>query len=642
MTFSKPVLVVFGGNNGQTAENDIWVLDVERSPFVWREVTVMVPTSPLPRVYHSAEVCRHGPAAGMMVTFGGRTANNCSLKDIWGLRQHRDGRWDWVHAPDKRGNPPLARFQHTSVFHSSKLLVIGGRGSEVSTPLPTAMYDTETCEWKNYPSSNRFRHSSWGVGSVLYCYGGFDHRSPSAPTKDLQVLDISRASIIEDVSAETGQQPTEEAWEPPRNQNPQMPPTVRETRQGPQPVDAVLEAHGPRVANMVHVVNDHTDMVRQVDIATLAEEGRRLAGVAPTASANDVGGIANLTIDGLLKPSTWEPDPRPDFFLLNSDEVSQLCDEVLQVLQQEPMVLKVRAPIKVYGDIHGQYGDLMRLFGKYNYPTDGEGGDIETTDYLFLGDYVDRGNFSLEVMCVLLALKVKYPKQIHLLRGNHEDPMINSIYGFKEECKRRLREDPDEPYSCWNKFNYVFEWMPVGAVIDSAILCIHGGIGGSIENLAQLEALERPLQVAQVPQTDLEQRVTDLLWSDPTDNDNQLGVIANLTRDSDGQGRIKKFGPDRVDDFLKQNHPLKLIVRAHECVMDGFERFANGKLITLFSATDYCGTHKNAGALLFIRRDLTVVPKLIYPVNSPQTRTWDNSITEFRPPTPPRPAAPRQ
>merc|ERR1719163_1272934 len=105
MIFNKPLLIV-GGNNGQQAECDIWVLDVERSPFQWNEVQVMHTRLPLPRVYHSAEVCREGPAAGMMVVFGGRTPDNRSLKDTWGLRQHRDGRWDWVEGPTSTGRCP--------------------------------------------------------------------------------------------------------------------------------------------------------------------------------------------------------------------------------------------------------------------------------------------------------------------------------------------------------------------------------------------------------------------------------------------------------------------------------------------------------------------------------------------------------
>lgn len=127
------------------------------------------------------------------------------------------------------------------------------------------------------------------------------------------------------------------------------------------------------------------------------------------------------------------------------------------------MVLKLRAPIKIYGDIHGQYYDLMRMFQLYKCPVEedlGEKlnaiGDIDSNDYLFLGDYVDRGSNSLEVICLLFALKCKYPKQIHLIRGNHEDVAINSLYGFQEECKRRLKEDVTDKDSCWYQINQVF------------------------------------------------------------------------------------------------------------------------------------------------------------------------------------------
>lgn len=137
MVFNKPLLIVCGGNNGAQTVNDIWILDVEHSPFQWSEVAVQGHKAPVPRVYHSAEVCREGPAAGMMVIFGGRTQDNRSLKDIWGLRQHRDGRWDWVEAPIKRGGSPEARFQHSCIFYQSKLMIIGGRGMDVNKALPT-------------------------------------------------------------------------------------------------------------------------------------------------------------------------------------------------------------------------------------------------------------------------------------------------------------------------------------------------------------------------------------------------------------------------------------------------------------------------------------------------------------------------
>jgi len=696
MIFNKPLLIVFGGNNGQQAECDIWVLDVERSPFQWNEVHVMHTRTPLPRVYHSAEVCREGPAAGMMVVFGGRTPDNRSLKDTWGLRQHRDGRWDWVEAPTKRGNPPEPRFQHTCFFLNSKLLIVGGRGSDVSKALPTAVYDTETCEWRNVASVNRFRHACWGMGNLLFAYGGFDHKSPSAPTADLQVLDLERA-ISASLAAPSGgaDEPAmddakEEPLLPPGSLGKAggvtMPgsaadlsppysgggakvasssgPAGRNSGTGPRPAtpprsrpassqaplgtvglvnDNSNQGGDIKISSQVYVSleKDFTHLVRKVAIETLEDEGRKIhpnntrSNLAkdPTGPAAT---IASFVIDNLLQPTTWQPDSDPNRFLLNAKEVAQLADHAMEALEQEEMLLRLRAPIKVYGDIHGQYLDLMRLFARYKAPTDGENGDIDSMDYLFLGDFVDRGSFSLETVCLLFALKIKHPGQIHLIRGNHEDPTINAIYGFRDECRRRLHEETEDPDSCWNKFNRAFEWLPVGAVIEDRILCLHGGIGGSVIVADEIAAMSRPLHVAQIPQTPFEQRITDLLWSDPSDSDAVTGVTLNETRDPDGTGRIVKFGPDRVEEFLDRNSPMSMIIRAHECVMDGFERFADGRLITVFSATDYCGHHKNAGALLFVRRDLTIVPKLIYPVER-TLNTWDPMIVQQRPPTPPRP-----
>ena len=118
-----------------------------------------------------------------------------------------------------------------------------------------------------------------------------------------------------------------------------------------------------------------------------------------------------------------------------------MADQCIKVLQHQPIVIHIRTPIKVFGDIHGQYQDLMRFFDLWGTPSDDTNGDIEAYDYLFLGDYVDRGSHSLETICLLMALKVKYPDQIHLLRGNHEDRWINNTFGFADECTMRLNED---------------------------------------------------------------------------------------------------------------------------------------------------------------------------------------------------------
>lgn len=736
----RPNLIVFGGNDGSKTLADIWYMDVQRSPFSWNQV-VLPPTAkqPAPRVYHSAEICRDGPAYGMMVVFGGRTTDSRSLRDTWGLRQHRDGRWDWVDAPIKRGGPPEPRFQHNCVFFGSKMLVIGGRDSDVTRALPTSVYDTEACEWRSLPSVGRFRHASWAINSVVYAFGGFDHKTQSHPTADILALNVAQypGYFSDKEITEMKRRPGPLPWEagaasvglgPNRQQSGSSNGLLTTSGSGQQLTKSRSsnntsfafastgssgllgqQAIGPGnrqggsagigattmsssengelggaansfspakrmevVRLSTHAVTkidsphnpDFSALVRKISIDRLEEAGRKLRGntgtlqpVRETANNGNEGSLADYALSKLLRPNVTPSRMTQEFnsndpFCLSWVEVSQLCTDTYHLVRQEPMILSLRAPIKVYGDIHGQFYDLMRLFGSYKAPVEEDWaeendllppeaaaevvGDIDSNDYLFLGDFVDRGTHSLEVICLLFALKCKYPKQVHLIRGNHEDRAINSVYGFSEECKRRLREDTAHQDSCWDKFNRVFDYLPVGALIENKIICIHGGIGGSINTLADIADLRRPLSVSQMPRNDLEQRVTDLLWSDPTDNDSVVGVIPNLVRDQDGTGRIYKFGPDRVEEFLKTNN-LDLIIRAHECVMDGFERFAGGKLITLFSATDYCG-HHNAGALLFIRRDLTVIPKIIYPPDRDQLHLGNTWLTmdSSRPPTPPR------
>ena len=159
---------------------------------------------------------------------------------------------------------------------------------------------------------------------------------------------------------------------------------------------------------------------------------------------------------------------------------------------------------------------------------------------------------------------------------------INALFGFRLECIERLG-DPHGVWA-WTRLNALFNYLPLAALIEDRILCMHGGIGRSISRIEQIAELQRPLKME-----DGGLVLMDLLWSDPTTNDAVEGVQPSPR----GPGLVT-FGPDRVIEFCKENE-LQMIVRAHECVMDGFERFAQGHLITLFSATNYCGTANNAG-----------------------------------------------
>ncbi|KAK3041426.1 hypothetical protein RJ639_000403, partial [Escallonia herrerae] len=413
---------------------------------------------------------------------------------------------------------------------------------------------------------------------------------------------------------------------------------VAETSDGSEP-EADVRLHPRAVVVAKEAVGNLGGLVRQLSLDQFENESRRMVPLHnelsyPTkkfARQKSPQGLHRKIISTLLRPRNWKAPANRRFFL-DSYEVGELCYAAEQIFMQEPTVLQLKAPIKVFGDLHGQFGDLMRLFDEYGYPS--TAGDITYIDYLFLGDYVDRGQHSLETITLLLALKIESPENVHLIRGNHEAADINALFGFRLECIERMGEN--DGIWAWTRFNQLFNYLPLAAMIEKKIICMHGGIGRSIHSVEQIERLERPITMDAGSII-----LMDLLWSDPTENDSVEGLRPNAR----GPGLVT-FGPDRVSDFCKKNR-LQLIIRAHECVMDGFERFAQGQLITLFSATNYCGTANNAGAILVIGRGLVVVPKLIHPlpppIQSPETSperviddTWMQELNIQRPPTPTR------
>lgn len=252
------------------------------------------------------------------------------------------------------------------------------------------------------------------------------------------------------------------------------------------------------------------------------------------------------------------------------------------------MLLELEAPLKICGDVHGQYSDLLRLFEYGGFPPQ--------ANYLFLGDYVDRGKQSLEVICLLLCYKIQYPNNFFILRGNHEAAGINRIYGFYDECKRRYS------IKLWKIFSDVFNCLPVSALVDEKILCMHGGLSPELESLQQIADLSRPCDVPDVG------LMCDLLWSDPDTSVNGWG--------ENDRGVSFVFGADVVCEFLEK-HDLDLLVRAHQVVEDGYEFFAGRRLVTLFSAPNYCGEFDNAGGLISVDENL----KCSFMILKPSTRS---------------------
>ena len=289
-------------------------------------------------------------------------------------------------------------------------------------------------------------------------------------------------------------------------------------------------------------------------------------------------------IEKLLSVRGNKPGKQVD---LKEEEIKFLIENSLPIIKEQKMLVELEAPLHVCGDIHGHYYDLLRIFEHCGYP--GE------YNYLFLGDYVDRGKQSLETVCLLLCYKIKYPEKVTLLRGNHESSVTNRIYGFYDECKRRYN------IRLWKAFTDLFNYLPVAALIDDKILCMHGGLSPDLKNIQSIQDISRPTDI---PDQGL---LCDLLWSDP---DKEA-----VDYDENDRGVSVIFGEKVVTDFNKKND-LDLIIRAHQVVDEGYEFFANRQLITIFSAPNYCGEFDNSAGIMIIDDSLTCSLKVLRPVEN--------------------------
>jgi protein phosphatase len=698
-------LVTVCGNDGKRSLSDAWALDTAQKPYAWQKLNPEGDT-PSARMYATASA----RTDGMLLLCGGRDVSGTPLADAYGLLMHRNGQWEWTLAPGVSPSPRYqhAAVFVGARLHVTGGVLRGGRTVDGEGTI--AVLDTAAGVWldrnglvtasraikpplESDPTlelMRRCRHAAASVGVRIYIYGGlrgemvlsdlliaenappqpdgnfpvltsasprarnsnltpfdpYSEDAPETPTSGGLSMDkesmekLAKASAAEADAANavwkavqsSSTAPSEGTSASDENS------AVAENSEGSD-TESDVRLHPRAVVVAKETVGSLGGLVRQLSLDQFENESRRMVPYNndlsyPTRKfqrQRSPQGLHKKIIEALLKPRNWKP-PQNRRFFLDSYEVGELCYAAEQIFMHESTVLQLKAPIKVFGDLHGQFGDLMRLFDEYGFPS--PAGDITYIDYLFLGDYVDRGQHSLETITLLLALKIKYPENVHLIRGNHEAADINALFGFRLECIERMGEN--DGIWAWTRFNQLFNYLPLAALIEKKIICMHGGIGRSISSVEQIEKLERPITMDAGSVI-----LMDLLWSDPTENDSVEGLRPNAR----GPGLVT-FGPDRVTDFCKRNK-LQLIIRAHECVMDGFERFAQGQLITLFSATNYCGTANNAGAILVVGRGLVIVPKLIHPLpppfhspeNSPErgvNDAWMQELNIQRPPTPTR------
>jgi diadenosine tetraphosphatase ApaH/serine/threonine PP2A family protein phosphatase len=258
---------------------------------------------------------------------------------------------------------------------------------------------------------------------------------------------------------------------------------------------------------------------------------------------------------------------------LSESDIIDILTQLPEVLFQENTLLEIPAPAIICGDIHGQLPDLLELFAVSGSPYHHR--------YVFMGDYVDRGEYSLRTFIYLALLKIKYPVNVYLLRGNHECRTVTTHYGFQKEIQDRFGH-----LGIWHLTTETFDLLPLAAVIGRGVFAVHGGLSPNLMRLEGFAGLDRDCEIP------AEGPITDLTWSDPDED-------ATVWRpNARGAGQV--FGGPQVAEFCRINGDLSLVTRSHQWVGDGIRWCFDGKLATVWSAPNYYRRNdlKNPGMVL--------------------------------------------
>ena len=283
-----------------------------------------------------------------------------------------------------------------------------------------------------------------------------------------------------------------------------------------------------------------------------------------------------FNLDDMITKLTLNFKDKIPIKLVNLDvsNIEKIINLAQNILQDEPSLLYLEAPMTIVGSIKGHYNDLLRIF--YH------SGEPNKKNYLFLGSYVDFGSRCIETICLLLLYKIKFKENFFLLRGNHDCATMNRIYGFYDECKRRYS------VKLWKQFTTLFNYLPIASIICDKILCLHAGLSPELKSFKQINDIPRPISIPS------EGLLCDLLYSCPE-------TIIGWHESDRGISYV--FGPDVVDSFCKR-FSIDLICRSKEVKQDGYEFFSGRQLVTIFSAPNYCGDFDNNAAIMSIDENL--------------------------------------
>ena len=628
MVYIYPNLILFGGssNVGLNKKNiimkDVWIFPTDKTPFNWIRLDTEGNSILTARLYHTA--CVYQKINGeneSLVLFGGRDSQNVSLKDLSLLtKQKETNTYQWVYITPKNNDvSPISRHQHSATMFGPFLFVIGGRSSH-SSFTTFDVFSFISNSWYRFGSVGLFRHTIWvyyndskteDIELFLYIYGGFDsEHNPEINSKLFKINIIELFSKKENLKEELTEYLTILNK---KNSN-------NSSNKG----KTHFELSHKVVVYNIPEEDTFGKIVKQISYSKLTEVDKK---ITDRANEIEVKPKYNENLINEFLQLLPNPDEEYTYYKKNSNIISleknyiiNLINEALNQFKSSSPLIKLRSPVKIFGSINGQYNDLMRYFSLFGRPSELKG-DIECVDYLFLGNFTNRGAFSLETICLLLALKIKYNGHFHLLRGNQEDLEISKLYGLAEECKEKLKEDINQPNSIFQRLCSLFEYLPLAAVINNQIFCAHSGISKKGFSLNDIQRLKFPINVKNCPYA------KDILWNVPGGNDN-----INFNKGLPNEYKPEVFNANDVETFLKNNQ-LKMIIRSHDICEKGILNSFGDRVITIFSSTNYCGTYQNAGALIFIKKSYEIQPKIL--TCEENIAVWQNDWSKTNyPPSP--------
>ena len=629
MVYIFPNLILFGGssNSGPNRKNvilkDVWLFPTDKTPFNWIKVETESSSLLTARLYHTCCVYQKINGEGDdLVLFGGRDAQNVSLKDLSLLEKQKDNFYKWKYISPKNNDPaPISRHQHSATMFGPFLFVIGGRSSH--TPITTFdVFSFISYSWYRFGNVGIFRHTIWiyfndykdnDYELFLYIYGGFD--SEHNPEINSKLFKINIIDLF--------------------NQNPVLKEELnsylaylakRNNAANSNKAKTHFELSHKVVVYNIPEEDNFGKIVKQISYSKLTEVDKKITDTEHISEMDTKPKYNESLINDFLQ---LLPNPDEEYtyykknaniILLDKNYISNLITEALNQLKASSPLIKLRSPVKIFGSINGQYNDLMRYFSLFGRPSELKG-DIESCDYLFLGNFTNRGAFSLETVCLLLALKIKYNGHFHLLRGNQEDIEISKLYGLADECKEKLKEDINQPNSIFQQLCNLFEYLPLAAVINNQIFCAHSGISKNGLYLKEIQRLTFPIKIKNC------QIAKDLLWNTPNIYEN-----TNFNKLFPIEYKPEQFNANSLDTLFN-NNKLKLMIRSHDVCQKGIGNCFGDRLITIFSSTNYCGVYQNAGAIIFIKKSYEIQPKIL--TCEENIAVWQNDWSKTNyPPSP--------